>query len=193
MKRNTGGWPLVAAVLVVCDLLAQAPTDFSGAWTLAPSGRAAGAAAGSAPPGLSAQGDMSSGWGSDLTITQDASTLTVTYTYFHPREMQPPFTFKYALDGASSTNTVNMGRGPQEQVSKSAWQGTSLVITTTHRFVNPQDGQAMTSETRQVLSLESPTSLVIETTRSGVLGGAASTTRTVYKKSEGQRGRGGAR
>jgi hypothetical protein len=175
---------LIAVRLVVCDIAAQTPADFSGTWTMAPSGRAAGAATGSTPPTLSAQGDMSSGWGAEITIKQDASTLTVVYTYFHPREVQPPFSFKYSLNGAASTNTVNMGRGPQEQISRASWQGTSLVIATTHRFVNPQNGQAMTSDTRQALSLESPTALVIETTRSGVLGGSPSTTRTVYRKAD---------
>jgi hypothetical protein len=62
------------------------------------------------------------------------------------------------------------------------WQSSTLVITTTHSFVNPQDGRTMTSETRQVLSLESPATLAIETTRSGVLGGKPSTTRTIYRK-----------
>ena len=61
-----------------------------------------GVARGSAPPALSAHGDMGSGWGSEITITQDASTLTVVYTYFHPRDMQPPFTFKYPLNGSAS-------------------------------------------------------------------------------------------
>ena len=60
-----------------------------------------------------------------------------------------------------------MGRGPQEQVSKASWRGAALAIATTHRFVNPADGQAMTSEMTQVLSLESPETLVIETTRPG--------------------------
>ncbi len=174
----------LAALLIGHSIAAQAPPDFAGRWTLAPSGRAAGAATGSTPPTLSAPGDMGSGWGSDLTIVQDASVLTVTYTYFHPREVQPPFTFKYSLGGEATTNTVNMGRGPQPQVSKAAWQGTSLVITTTHRFVNPQNGESVTSETRQVLSLESPTTLAIETTRSGVLGGRSSTTRTLYQKKD---------
>jgi hypothetical protein len=166
----------------VCSLAAQTPLDFSGKWTVVPSKGATGAAMGSAPPTLSAQGDMGSGWGSEITITQDASVLTVVYTYFHPREIQPPFTFKYLLNGAESRNTVNMGRGPQEQISTAAWQGSTLVITTTHSFVNPQDGRTMTSKTRQVLSLESPATLAIETTRSGVLGGTSSTTKTIYKK-----------
>jgi hypothetical protein len=52
-----------------------------------------------------------------------------------------------------------------------------------HSFANPETGQPLTSEVRQTLALESPTSLLIETTRSVVLGGPPSTTRTVYKKS----------
>ena len=125
---------------------------------------------------------MGSGWGPEIVITQDASALTVVYTYFHPRDIQPPFTLRYALDGSATTNTLNMGRGPQEQTSRASWEGASLVITTTHRFVNPQNGQAMTSDTRQHLSLESPSVLVIQTTRSAVLGGRSSSTTTRYNR-----------
>jgi hypothetical protein len=171
------------SVLAPSLVVAQSPTDFSGTWTLVPPERAAGVAKGSAPPALSAHGDMGSGWGPEITIAQDDSALTVVYTYFHPRDMHPPFTFRYPLNGSSVTHTVNMGRGPQEQVSKASWRGAALAIATTHRFVNPVDGQAMTSETTQVLSLESPSTLVIETTRPGVPGGApSSTTRTTHRK-----------
>jgi hypothetical protein len=183
MKRSLAPVTLAAALLLVARLPAQAPTDFSGKWTVVPSERPAGTATGATPPTLSAHGDMGSGWGSEITITQDRATLTVSYTYFHPREIQPPVTLKYPLDGTALANTINLGRGPQEQISRASWQGASLVITTAHRFVNPQDGQSMTSETRQVLSLESPAVLAIETTREGVLGGRPSTTRTRYRKS----------
>jgi hypothetical protein len=174
----------VTGILVAALLLAgaQAPADFSGTWTLVPPARAAGVARGSAPPALSAQGDMGSGWGPQLTIAQDDAALTVVYTYFVPRDMQPPLTFKYPLNGNAVTHTVNLGRGPQEQVSKASWRGASLAIVTTHKFVNPADGKAMTSEMTQVLSLETPDTLVIETTRPGVLGGGPSTTRTMYRK-----------
>ena len=104
------------------------------------------------------------------------------YTYFHPRDRQPPFKFSYLLNGAESRNTVNLGRGPQEQVSRAAWEGDTLVITTRHAFVDPRNGRPMTSETRQALSLESAASLVIETTRSAVMGGKSSSTRTLYTR-----------
>jgi hypothetical protein len=96
--------------------------------------------------------------------------------------MQPPTGFVYLLNGSESTNVVNMGRGPQEQISTAAWDGSRLVITTRHRFKVAPEGEIMTSETRRVLSLESPQSLVIETTHGAVMGGQSSTTKTVYRK-----------
>jgi hypothetical protein len=124
---------------------------------------------------------MGSGWGSPITVTQDAARLTVEYAFFSRGDMQPPLKFVFALDGTETKNTVMMGNGIQGQLSKTQWDGDKLVITTIHSFRNPDNGQPMTSEVRQTLSLESDT-LVVETTRSGVLGGAASTTRTTYTK-----------
>jgi hypothetical protein len=179
LERRT----LVTLTVSCVALAAAAQTpDFSGKWTLVPPARAAGAESGSAPPTLSEQGDMGSGWGSPVTLRQDPAALVVEYSYFHPRDVQPPFRLSYRLDGAESRNTLNLGRGPQSQVSRVEWQGGRLVITTTHAFVNPRDGRAMTSETRQTLSLEGPDTLSIETFRAGVLGGRSSTTRTTYKR-----------
>jgi hypothetical protein len=96
--------------------------------------------------------------------------------------MQPPLKFTYALDGSETKNAVMMGRGIQEETSKARWSADSLIITTTHMFANPETGQPMPMEVRRVLSLESPTSLVVEVTRSGVLGGPPTETRTVYTK-----------
>jgi hypothetical protein len=168
--------------LLASTFASGAPPDLSGKWTVAAPARAPGTAQGSAPPSLSAHGDMGSGWGSPLTVSQDAAALSVEYTCFHPRDVQPPFRFTYRLDGAESRNVVNLGRGPQLQVSRAAWQGERLVITTRHEFVNPRDGQVVTSETRQTLWLEAADTLVIDTWRSGVLGGKSSTTRTTYAR-----------
>jgi hypothetical protein len=185
MHRSPRLTVLLASVLLAASgvaTLTQSPVDFSGTWIVEPTTRGAGVERGAAPPALSAQGDMGSGWGSEMTITQDDSSLTVVYTYFHPRDMHPPFTFTYPLNGVTARHTVNMGRGPQEQLSKALWRGATILIATTHRFVNPADGQTLTSDMSQVLSLESPETMVIETTRFGVAGGAPSTTRTVYRK-----------
>jgi hypothetical protein len=161
---------------------ATAQTDFSGKWVMVAPERAAGAAMGSAPPTLSEPGNMGSGWAPEIALAQTATVLTVECAYFHARDAQPPFRLSYSLRGAESRNTVDLGHGPQLQLSRAAWQAANLVITTTHAFSHPGDGRRLTSETRQVLSLEAPDTLLIETFRSGVLGGKSSTTRTLYKR-----------
>jgi hypothetical protein len=169
--------------------LMQTKPDFSGRWTTdappAPAASPAAGQAGAAPargggPGRS--GDMGSGWGPTITITQDAGKLIVEYAFFARGDMQPPLRFTYALDGTETRNSVMMGRGIQQQTSKAAWDGDKLVITTTHSLVDPSTGQPVSAMVTQKLSLESPTSLVVESTRAGVLGGPTTNARTVYKK-----------
>ena len=164
--------------LLVVGATAQTRPDFSGRWTSEPS------PAGDGQRNASGDriGDMGSGWGPNITITQTAERMTVEYMFFARGDMQPPLRFVFALDGSETKNSVMMGRGIQTQTSKTAWDGDKLVIATTHSFAGPETGQSLTSEVKQTLALESPTSLIIETTRSGVLGGPSSTTRTVYRK-----------
>ena len=157
---------------------AQAKTDFAGRWTSEPDPSAAQPPRGGGP----ARGDMGSGWGSPITVTQDGARLTVEYAFFGRGDMQPPLKFVYALDGSETKNSVMMGRGMQVQTSHTAWDGAKLKITTLHMLADPATGKPMTAEVVQMLSLESPTSLVVETTRAGVLGGQATTTKTVFRK-----------
>jgi hypothetical protein len=103
--------------------------------------------------------------------------------FFTRGDMQPPLKFAYPLDGSETKNTVMMGRGMQTQTSRSAWDGQKLVITTMHPFADPETGKAMATEVKQILTLESPTSMLVETQRAAVLGGPASTTRATYRKS----------
>ena len=178
MKHLTKMLSMVTVILIALSVTAQTRPDFSGRWTSEPAPKAP-AASGS---GQERASDMGSGWGSNITIAQEASRLTVTYEFFVRGDMQPPLQFVYALDGTESKNSVMLGRGIQVQTSKTAWEGDKLVIITTHSFENPANGQPMRSEVKQTLTLASPTSLIVETTRSGVLGGPAMTTRTSYRK-----------
>ena len=157
---------------------AQARPDFSGRWTTEPA--PSDVAPRGAGPGRS--GDMGSGWGSPVTITQDATRLTLEYAFFARGDMQPPLRFVYTLDGSETKNSVMMGRGIQMQVSRTAWDGDKLVIMTTHTLIDPASGKPTTAAVTQTLSLESPASLVVDTTRSGVLGGPPTTVQTVYRK-----------
>ena len=101
----------------------QVKTDFSGRWTSEPEPSTAPPARGGGP----ARGDMCSGWGSPITITQDGARLTVEYAFFGRGDMQPPLKFAYALDGSETKNTVMMGRGMQVQTSRTAWDGAKPV------------------------------------------------------------------
>jgi hypothetical protein len=172
-----------AALIVVSTVTApgaQTPPNFAGRWTTdapvaaSPAGRAGG--------GRRGRPDMSSGWGSTITITQDARQLTVEYAFFSRGDLQPALKFAFALDGTETRNTVRMGRGPQLERSRAAWDGQTLVITTTHAFRDPGTGKEGTMDVVRRLSLESADSLVVETVRGGVLGGPSDQTRTVYRR-----------
>jgi hypothetical protein len=125
---------------------------------------------------------LGSGWGSDITITQNADRLTLQYELFGRGDMQPPIIYHYALDGSESRNRLLLGWGVEERLSRARWDGNALVITTVFTSPDPATGSPATSEITQVLSLESPTALVVEATRPGVMGGASTTTRTTYTK-----------
>ena len=173
---------IILALAVAAQASAQTHPDFSGRWTSDPlpaDTAAGGRQGGRGGPPL---GTMGSGWGSPISIQQDAEKLTLEYAFFGRGDMQPPIKFVYKLDGSDSKNTVMMGRGIQEQVAKATWAGDKLVITTTHNFQNPANGQPMTQLVTHTLSLAAPTSLLVEVTRAGVLGGAPATTQTTYRK-----------
>jgi hypothetical protein len=207
--RATICLPAIIVLTCALGLGAQGATDFAGRWTTDPDPAASGGATGGAARGGAGRvgaggatarggaargpggargggrgraGDMGSGWGPTITITQTAQQLTVEYAFFARGDMQPPLNFVYALDGAETTNAVTMGRGRQVQKSKTAWDGSTLVITTAHTFVDPATGRPGTTDVTQRLSLDSSTSLVVEATRAGTLGGPATTTRTVYRR-----------
>ena len=178
MARLEKVFGVCALVLLATTATAQTRPDFSGRWTVAPEPSAAAGRGGS-----QVSGTMGSGWGGEITITQDAATLTVERAQFSQYDIQPPMRFTYALDGSDSRNTINMGRGPQEQVSKAAWREPSLVISTRYPFNNPQNGKAETIDVQQELSLDASGSLVITTTRIFQPAGPPSTTTTKYVKS----------
>lgn len=163
-------------------LTPQPPADFSGRWTLESPAVALTAAVPGTPATASAPGDMGSGWGSTIAITQDGTRLTVEYTVFSRYDLQPPLTFTYMLDGSEARNAVMMGRGEQIELSRAHWEAQMLTITTSFHVDDSAAGKPFTAELTRKLWLESPTTLVVEVTRTGVLGGPSSTTRSTYRK-----------
>jgi hypothetical protein len=104
------GVNLVAQPKPVPSFAPQAKPSFAGEWKMM-------VARGQGEPGV------------DLIIAQDATSLTVEYV----RGPAPaPAKLTYKLDGSTS-RSVLAGRGgaPTEHVSKAAWAGNSIVVTTT--------------------------------------------------------------
>ena len=186
----TGIPRLVVAVMVLAgsvfaDTAIQPPPDFSGQWVIEP--LAVPLSTGGPPTrpdqGQLAHGDMGSGWGSPIAITQDAAQLVVTQTLFSSYDAFTQPRFRYALDGTETSNTAMIGHTAQVRRSRAAWDGQALRITTQYPGIDPGSGKSLTTEVTHRLRLESPTALVIEVTRSAPLGGKVTTTRTVYRKS----------
>jgi hypothetical protein len=171
---------LAAAAILAGGTEAQERPDFSGEWTIAAEPRE-----GQRGPGQAAPVEFGSGWGRTITVEQDANELTVLWPFYTRGDLQPPLRFVYALDGSPTTNTVLMGRGTQEQVSRASWRGDTLVITTVHTFPHPATGRPATTEVTRALSLASPTSLVVETTIAGALGGPPTRSRAIYTRDGG--------
>ena len=175
MTRAEKSLTASALLLLVLSGSAQTRPDFSGHWIAVPDAAPGATNAAPAPP------TFGSGLGTDITITQNESTLTVERAQFSQYDIQPAMKFVYALDGSDSRNAINMGRGPQETTSKVAWQDGGLQLTTTYRSED-RDGKPTTSEVRQLFTLESGDTLVISATRGGPPGGLPATSRQVYKK-----------
>ena len=55
---------------------------------------------------------MGSGWGADITLTQDATTLAIEYAQFARNDMQPPLKFVYRLNGSESQEHHQHGPRP---------------------------------------------------------------------------------
>jgi hypothetical protein len=153
---------------------AQTPPDFSGSWARADSKEQPSIAATGDAPFVS--GDMGSGWGSSLTIKQESNSFAIEYAHFSTYDMQPPLRLVYALDGSDSVNSVMIGHAESTQHSRAVWRKQTLLITTQTEV----PGSNMRVEVQQALTLESPQTLVIETTRSGNFSTAPSVTRTLY-------------
>ncbi len=150
---------------------AQARPDFSGEWVRADSAEQRSVA--TVGDGAFRVGTMGSGWGSPLTLRQAANRLQVEYTFFGTYDLQPRLSFTFALDGSESRNPVMIGHSESILRSRTSWRGDTLVITT--QF--PAPAGATEAVVRQALTLESATSLVIESTR-----GSSAPIRSVYTK-----------
>jgi hypothetical protein len=148
----------VAVVLATALTLAQAPPNFAGKWTLVPD--------------PNAQGGGMGGLGQEASITQDASTLSITRT-----TQMGTFTSNYKLDGSESRNTLSFQGNSIDQVSTAKWDASKLRVNT------KMDFGGNVAEISMVMSLDPTGNLLVETTRPDFQGGGAPiTTKMTYKK-----------
>jgi hypothetical protein len=179
--------PLIALIAVASVAMVagwQSRPDFSGRWVaeaeVVPSPAAPGTPG--TPPAPPPRGSMGSGWGSPITISQDAKQLVVEHQIFSRYDLQPPLRYVYALDGTESQYSIMVSHTTQVRRSRATWKGEALEITTRYPATDPGTGKSFTVEVTQRLFLESPTTLVVEVTRPGAFGGRPTTSRAVYKK-----------
>jgi hypothetical protein len=149
---------LLAVITATTIAAAQAPANFAGKWTLIPDPNAAAGGPG--------------GLGMEATITQDASTLSITRT-----TQMGTFTSNYKLDGSESRNTLTIQGNSIDQLSTTKWDGGKLLVNT------KMDFGGNVAELKMVMSLDPSGNLQVETTRPDFQGGGAPvTTKTAYKK-----------
>lgn len=158
--------------------------DFSGTWSTAVLHRVSVINRVDEP----AMPTLGSGWGDKIYINQIANQLEVERVIFLPREFQQLVRYKFAMDGSKSENNILMGRTGQPIISTSNWVQNRLIITSSYPFQDSRTGKWLSSKVTQTLWLEpasktpwEPT-LIVETTREGLLGGLSSTNRTMYTK-----------
>jgi hypothetical protein len=152
---------MAAAAALTATLVAQATPNFAGTWKLVPEATTGPAGAGRA-----------GGLGTEATIVQDATTVTIT------RSSQiGEFKSVYKLDGSESRNTLNFQGNAIDSLSTTKWDGGKLIVNTKMDFSGNLVQVSMT------MSLDSSGNLIVENTRPDFQGGGAPvTTKATYKK-----------
>ena len=167
---------IVGAVMLTAlssaDLTMQERPDFSGKWAVEPitTPLSTGGPPTRPDQGRLALGDMGSGWGSPITITQDATQLVIESAVFNSYDAAAQPRMRFALHGSETSNTVMLSHTAQVRRSRAAWDGQTLRITTQYPGIDPASGKPFTSDVTHRLRLESPTMLIVEVTRSAPLG-----------------------
>jgi hypothetical protein len=131
---------------------------------------------------------LGSGWGDKIDIRQKDDKLIVEKVFFAARDLQPLIRLKYALNGTTTENNVNMEKSDNTTFSTCKWDNNRLVITTTYTFLDPKTKQKQESKVVQTLWLSAATIapwepvLIVETNREAVAEGLSSTNRTIYNR-----------
>jgi hypothetical protein len=173
MRRMTTVLTIVMTAALVAGVSAQGKPNFAGKWTMV-------ADPNTPPPpppgGGRGRGMMGGGWGQNLTITQDAKTLTVERTAGEASVKET-----YNLDGSDSRISMpgRQGGAPTEATAKANWEDNKLVIKS-ERTMN-MGGNDMKIETKREITLDASGTMTVKTTISG-MGNEPVVNTVTYKK-----------
>ncbi len=162
MRRVAIALGAAAVLCLTVGVLAQTTPNFAGSWTFV------------ADPNMP-NGPGFDGLGTSATIVQDEKTLTVTRTTDFGEIKSV-----YNLDGSDSKNTISGPDGSGfDLLSKAAWDGGRLDITTTADF------GGNTFQTKMSLELAADGTLVVNSERPDFEGGGTAPVKSklTYKKS----------
>jgi hypothetical protein len=175
MRRRLLALAMLAAAIPAG---AQRP-DFSGTWVRQDS--VAGPTRAATGDASFRRGDMGSGWGTPITVTQAANKLTVVFDVFTTYDLQPKTRFTYNLDSTETKNAIVYSHEETPVRSWARWNGNALEIIT--RFPVPPGvpARGATPDLVQVLSLDANGRLIVDARRSGA-GGAVNSVVTTYTK-----------
>ena len=109
--------------------------------------------------------------------------LIVEQRLFSRYDLQPPLRFVY-IARRLGVSQHDDGAATCRRRESLAPRGTvrCCAIVTQYPGIDPSTGKPFTTEVTTRVSLRSPTELLVESTRAGVLGGQPTTGRTVYRK-----------
>jgi hypothetical protein len=98
-----------------------------------------------------------------VTIAQDESSITIAYVSNARNHGRILLTYK--LDGTETMNSGGSSPGPQNRPSTATWEGASLVLISFGETPDRATGGMARNEFRDRLTLESPTTFRLETSR----------------------------
>lgn len=186
MLRSPIPGALLAAMLLTLGskAAAQSHPSFDGTWLLTGDGANTQRVTVVAASGDAAfrVGDMGSGWGATLTFTRRGERLVLEYPYFSAYDLQAPLHYEFALDGSEVVNEITIGPDLTRLRARAEWRGDTLVLTTRQPVPHDVAPAGVMAEVRRALSLESPDSLLIVTTRVGVAGAPTNVVRSIYAR-----------
>ena len=130
--------------------------NFSGVWTRIPERQPQ-----SSPGTLIV--DQPWAQGQPVTIAQDASSITIAYVSNSRNHGRILLT--YNLDGTETMNSGGSSPGPRDRPSTATWDGASLVLISIGETRDRTTGAMARNEFRDRLTLESSTTLRLETSR----------------------------